>query len=314
MKCPECLQNHKYSQGMRCRCTYEFALDPKTDFYTDGRLLSAVKKASANDTLYFTFPQLTTTMAGMRPSLKMDAIFGFVILLVASGIVIGIPDGWFFGLVLAIFGGVGFVKGIRGHGKFDVPQLQRAVKKYQWEKTRFRFLLIDDGPLTEPPPDFAETDLYDYGVEGVLIVERPILVDLFVLNGFHAANRMLVVSQCGYPSYIVSQANQILSQQPNVPVYALHDATPAGASMVTQLKRSGIFELRDHRIVDLGLDTAKLSRTPRLQQFAIDGQVAIDHLKWNRLASGVAASATAGVALIDIIDQDPEAASTKSFG
>ena len=69
MKCPECSKNHKYMQGakgakfasMRCQCGYRFVINPKLPGnLTDGKLLTFIRKASANNTYYFTFNQLYT--------------------------------------------------------------------------------------------------------------------------------------------------------------------------------------------------------------------------------------------------------------
>ena len=51
--------------------------------------------------------------------------------------------------------------------------------------------MIETPRLGTPPPEFEEPDLYDYGVERILVVQHDLLVDLFVLNGLHAEQRML---------------------------------------------------------------------------------------------------------------------------
>lgn len=314
MKCPECSRNHKYSFGMTCGCGYRFVLDPKRDSFTDGKLLAAVRKASANETLYFTFPQLATTVAGMRPSKKPAIIIGTVMLLLAAifPFTLGLMSlPWTIGLGLT--GSVCLLSGLMGPGKLDIPHLRRMLEKYEAKKGAVSFLLRDDQPLANPPSDWAEQDLYDYGVEGILIVSRPILVDLFVMNGLHAANRVLVVSECGYPNYIVRNVNRILSEQPGVSVYALHDVSADGASMAARLRNSEIFHLIDHSITDLGIHKSDLERTPKLRQFESRGKVSVDHLRWSRLSSGVGTAIVGGVALVDVIGHDPEASSS-SFG
>lgn len=205
------------------------------------------------------------------------------------------------------------LQSVFGFGRLDPSKLNRAVDKYEANAKPCAFLLRDDRPLAEPPPDWPESDIYDYGVEGILIVGRPLLVDLFVLNGFHTENRMLVVSECGYPDYLVPHANRIVSEQPDVPVYVLHDSTPNGTQMARRLTVSRIFDLQGHAITDLGLGPDDVNRMRHLKKFAAGGSVEIDHLRWNRLCNGAAAAIVGGSTLVNVIDADPDG-SRLSFG
>lgn len=314
MKCPQCSVNHSYKSGMNCRCGYQFVLDPKRDGYTDGKLLAVVRKASAADTQYFTFPQLATAAVGLRKSLFPMMCWGLLLLIIAGALFFYAPNLFPIAGFLCFGGIVLLVSGIKGHGSLDVKQLRKAVEKYEAGKRPLTYLLRDDRPLAVPPVDWPEDDLYDYGVEGILVVERPILADLFVMNGQHAAHRILVVSECGYPEYIVPHVNRILDEQPSVPVFALHDASPSGATMVSRLKNSSVLNLFDHQITDLGMHSADLKRMPKLRQFESNGEVAIDHLAWGRLSSGLGVAMVGGMTLVDVIGQDPETSSMMSFG
>ena len=40
--------------------------------------------------------------------------------------------------------------------------------------------------LKKAPPEWKEPDIYDYGFERILVVQRDLLVDLFVKNNFHS--------------------------------------------------------------------------------------------------------------------------------
>jgi hypothetical protein len=53
----------------------------------------------------------------------------------------------------------------------------RIVKKWEEKKGALAGMLVKPS-LHQPPPEFQESDIYDYGVERIIIVERPILVDL----------------------------------------------------------------------------------------------------------------------------------------
>jgi len=292
-------------------------LDPKRDGYADGRIRAAFRKASAGETRYFTRNQLATEVAGMRPGVVNGKTVGGVL-------VIGSVALWFLDLaplVLCLFfGAIGvsefvssFLASLLGLGRLDTSKLNRAVDKYETNGKPCSFLLRDDRPLAEPPPEWSESDIYDYGVEGILILERPLLVDLFVLNGFHTEHRTLVVSECGYPEYIVPHANRILHEQPDVRVNVLHDSTREGMQMATRLVDSDVFELQGHKITDLGLNLDDVNQMPRLKKFGVSGGVEVDHLKWSKLSNGTAAAIVGGIALVDVMDTD-SAGSGMSFG
>lgn len=59
MKCPQCSHNHPRREGLVCgRCSYQFVFDKGVDAMTDSLFLALQRKASRNDTFYFTENQL----------------------------------------------------------------------------------------------------------------------------------------------------------------------------------------------------------------------------------------------------------------
>lgn len=124
--------------------------------------------------------------------------------------------------------------------------------------------------LHEPPPDFPEKDLFDYGVERIIIVERPLLVDLLVKNGFHIDQNALVFSRDGYPAYILQRARKMIKEVPSLPVYLLHDASEVGMAMSRKNK------LLRCTVVDLGIKPEHLEKMHflnalQLQEKGVEG-------------------------------------------
>ena len=311
MKCPGCSKNHKRSYGMTCGCGYKFALDPKVDKFADGRILAAARRASSNGTHYFTFPQMVTAARNLQRQSIGIAIFGGIMLLVAGALISVNRERVIFAEVLVLFGIVSLFSYALG-GSFNAERFQAALKTYEQAKRPLKFLLRNDGPLRTPPQEWVEGDIYDYGVEGILIVSRQILFDLLVLNGLHTTSRILIVSEGGYPNYIADHVNQVLKSQPDVPVFILHDADAQGAAMVSRLKRSDKFQLYHHAITDLGLHSQDLARMPNLRRFAKKDKVQIDYLNWGRLSAGIGVAISASTVLVDVIGRDPD--SYSSFG
>ncbi len=144
--------------------------------------------------------------------------------------------------------------------------------------------------LHDPPPQFQEEDLYDYGVERIIIVERPILVDLLVKNDFHADQKALIFSMDGYPSYIVEKAKKLLKNSPALPVYLLHDATEKGIKMHKKIRFS------DHQaVIDLGVFPEQIKNLSVLKPLRLkhkEFQAPLDVLPYAAL-SGLSAAAIA---------------------
>ena len=124
--------------------------------------------------------------------------------------------------------------------------------------------LITEPRLQTPPPEWQEPDIYDYGAERVLIVEHDLMVDLLVLNGFHAQEKALVLSKNGYPEYLVPRIQEALRASPDLPVFYLHDAAPFEASPVESLTRS-LPWLEGRQVIDLGLTMDDAKSLPALK-------------------------------------------------
>jgi hypothetical protein len=312
MKCPNCKINHPYKSGLICRCGYEFALDPKREGYADARILALVRQASGDGAHYYTKNQLATAASSKQGATIPMIITGIVLISVALVLFVFYRDVSMIGFFLMVAGCVLLAKGIANRS-FDKQKFLAAISKYESKKGALPKLLRPVDALKAPPPEWNEDDLYDYGVESILIVDRNIVVDQLVLNGHHAANRMLVVSEEGYPSYIVPHVKRILAEQPTIPVRVLHGVSRLGETMAERVKRSEKFCLQNHDILDLGLSCDQLARLPELQRHAVNGEVPIDHLPWARLSAGLTSALVAEHMLVDVIGRDPDA-SIMSFG
>lgn len=297
MRCPNCSNKHKRSEGQTCACGYTFTFNKQIDGITDGRFLAAAKAASALDTYYFTMNQFYTAFCRrMQQGLHPRAMLIIGLVLIGVGFIF-LPAA-FIGAVILIVAVYLFFKG---------PPPRRKLENYvaKWRRSGKELdRLIEQPRLHQPPPEWREPDIYDYGVEKILIVERDLLVDWFVLNGFHAEQRMLVLSESGYPDYLVPIARQLLRDHPELPVYILHDATEQGRKMVSRLKISQRLPVGDREIHDLGLHKEDVRRMKRLKPIAPrknDYEVPVDALSYALLAPAVATAMISGMTLHDLI-------------
>lgn len=253
MKCPKCQRNHRRKrEGMRCTCGYSFRLDPQVTM-PDSRFLALLKKASAGDTQRYTVRNLIAVHRSQllqeasknrKGCLGCSGVLALGSLLVAAS---GEPGA----LVVTLVGVLGSGVALLNKPPDAEAQVLSAVEA--WRKAGGELPgMLEEPSLHTPPPEAPEPDVFDYGVERVLVVDRDLLVDLFVLNGFHAQERALVISAGGYPQYLVPRLAQVLEQNPETPVYLLHDA---GSVISTAHLPEGA------RVIDLGF-TSQQSPPP----------------------------------------------------
>lgn len=310
MKCPACKSDHKRKYGFICTCGYMFVFDPKTDFFTDGKFHLMLLDASSGDTVYFTKNQLYTKFCKYC---KYNPT-GFIFLAVASLVI---------GLVLSIkmilwplsilFAGLS----IYNYSRYvpDKKKFESLLSKWLGASRKIE-KLITKPSLHNPPPDWNEKDIYDYGVDKILIVEQDIYVDLFVVNNFHANEKTLVIAESGYPEYLLPVANQALKESSELKVFFLHDSTRYGEGMLVRLINSDKFHFKGHKLIDIGLfadDVSKLKRLSAIKPKSTNYEVSLDCLPYSALEI-MAARAIFEEAPLRELFPSPESGDVGGFG
>jgi hypothetical protein len=247
--------------GMTCSCGYTFLFDPSVDGMTDKRFLALVKRASANDTYYFTLPQLEGRFMRLsRPSKVARGLWTLAL---------GGASAAFFatahpiaGIVFGIFGFISLLNFMVSlSGTTMTPgQMPAAVAKWTGSKGELERLLRQPA-LSQPPPDYVEADIY-------------------------------VLSENGYPGYLEKVANDILAQHPETPVFLLHDASTGGISMQDRLTGAGKLNIAQHRVIDLGLTPDDVRR---LFDVKVTGEFNLDMLPYRGLTNMVSMAMRQGV-------------------
>ena len=116
-------------------------------------------------------------------------------------------------------------------------------------------------------------------VEGVIVVSRDILVDLFVLNHLHTKVNILIVSESGYPKCVHPQVDTFLTDNPNAKIGVLHDVEKTPEKMLLRIVERE--EFRKRSIVVSGTTGTRLDGVQI--EFA-------DQLEWDELSMRVAGS------------------------
>ena len=322
MKCPQCDAQHRASAGMRCRCGYRFCFNPKSNKslgITDGKFAAAISLASQNDTSYFTSNQLYAAyikkfkLGGPSPIVQSVIMIVLGIGFTVTGLlaILGIP--------LVVIGVIRLLWNL----VFPKPPKQSRQNFQllidQWLKAGKPIpKMITEPRLHQPPPNWSENDIYDYGAEKILVVQRDLLVDLFVLNNQHAEQRMLVVAESGYPNYIASRANELLQQRRDLPVYVIHDATLEGMSMVTRLRSPGHWlNLGDRKLIELGFspeDFKTMKRTRDYDEHQVDRHLPVDALLWAPLVANMGYCFTHQIPMHELFQERQLRDDTGSYG
>ena len=283
MKCPKCSYNQRATAGQICgQCQYRFTFNPKTDGMTDGRWLALINSVSGSGTYHFTANQLFTTHCRKSGKSRAKGCFaqlfiGLFLAVWVPGFASGISDSTdhSFGAVflriglLMLFGWL-LVRNNRNPGVKNAADHQEFARQMaRWEADHPSEKLLTEPTLHQPPPEWSEGDIYDYGVEGLLIVDEDRLVDLLVLNGFHAEQRCAVISKTGYPSYVLPHVKKSLKARSNMPVFVLHAATIEGRKLPYIVKDLDL-GVTDHPVIDLGWSSGDFLQVSKLQLFDVD--------------------------------------------
>lgn len=246
---------------MVCKsCSYKFFFDPQKDKLTpsvslhDNRFKAIINHASANDTYYFTPNQLFSSARHISRESKIGCIIISVVILAAGAV--GIAAGITVLLLFAILiGFVVFVAGIISFFRGSRPKRKtwdRFVKYWEDEVQPIP-RLIQSPALSDPPPDWKEDDIYDYGVSGIILCDRKETVDWLVLNQLNTQTNTLILTTKGYPDYLQKIAKDLLENQPDLNVYLLHGPETAAESLINHCF------LPISNVTDLGVDQATLS-------------------------------------------------------
>ncbi len=273
MKCPRCSSNHRRRQeGMRCSCGYLFVFDPQSDVMRDNRMYRLVNKVSANDTRYFTQNLLYGSL------LRQPTVNGgcFIAALIFSLLLIGVPflfaswneldDGRvsvFFGLPLLFVTCLAYW--LQRFAKpMSFNDFSLAFSRWQQYSDLKSDKFIDTPSLHNPPPTWKEGDIYQYGVEKVIILDNDLSVDLWIKNNEHVNQKALILSADGYPSYLIGQLRIILQQQPNIEIFSLHGLRTTRHREAMRFQKATGINLEDHNFIDLGFNKKQIQSSKQL--------------------------------------------------
>ncbi|WP_152964657.1 hypothetical protein [Limnoraphis robusta] len=134
-----------------------------------------------------------------------------------------------------------------------------AVQNYfdiwiqEWERINGKIVKL------LPPPEYKievsiNSDVSTYSFDRLIVCESADIAQFLIANNFHFEKNCAILSIDGYPQNIFNTVMQMLRRNPNLWVYAVHDCTPKGVSIVHQLRTSDQW-FRDSNVtmIDIGI-------------------------------------------------------------
>jgi hypothetical protein len=297
MKCPRCSHQHKKKLGPICgRCERSFVFFGDSRM-TDGRFANLVKQASGNGTYFFTERQLCSEwfakMRGTPSSFwKILGVVGTVTGLTSLALpeISWLPWIGFGGLLVLALQMV----------KVSAPEQRIFDAQFaKWSSAEPMEGLLRGCALDSPPPEWNEPQMLDVGVEALLVVDDPLLVDFFVLNQAHTEHRVLVVSSHGYPDYILPAVKRVMETQPDVPVCYLHGTGVTAEELRQRLNAKVSMAAGVHR--DLGWNWEEASNSGRVRKAGHDKapEIALDWLPPKKLMEGLGRALSTEVRFVE---------------
>ncbi|NWJ44364.1 MAG: hypothetical protein HXX08_00650 [Chloroflexi bacterium] len=108
-------------------------------------------------------------------------------------------------------------------------------------------------------------DLHLYSFDRLLVVDNAEIADMLLANNFHTETNTPVVSIDGYPQDVFRNVMEMVRRNPNLKVFALHDASVEGCLLPLRLREDPAwFPQPNIAVIDLGLRPRQLASLPNL--------------------------------------------------
>ncbi len=191
---------------------------------------------------------------------KFLQISGIVILIV--GILVSLPANSFPLFITSVISGMLsiYFGTLQKRHLIDAPEtvainqdlFQNWVNR--WQQINGAIANLLPLPRQQITPANINPDITAYSFDRVVVCDRAEIAQLLIANNFHFENNCAVLSITGYPENIFSTVMEMLRCNPDLKVYALHDASPRGLNLINHLRTSPNWFLNtDATIYDLGL-------------------------------------------------------------
>jgi hypothetical protein len=252
MKCIKCqtdnkLKERKETNGKCKNCKHPFTFDPKiSDAFTDAYFAKALAAISVNDSLYFTPRQFFYFFNARKYATKYGSIGCLFLALAVAAFILGLAfNAGLLYLVFPLLLGTAialFLPPVQRWFRAKYPKKIKA-DAHQVSEWLGRWM-ANNGTLAKllPPPEKRlvptklSQEITAYSFDRAVICDNDHVAHFLIANNFHFENNCAVLSVNGYPSSIFETVMEMLHRNPELKVYALHDASPLGVQLVHRLR------------------------------------------------------------------------------
>jgi len=199
--------------------------------------------------------------ASRKASARNLQRLGVVILVVGISASLFVLDSFPVFSIVVILGLLSIFLGTRQLGKVEnIPQqflfpstdLDSWLTKWQQINGKVDKVLIS--AQQQIAPTSINPDITAYSFDRLVVCDSANMAQLLIANNFHFENNCAILSITGYPQSIFNTTMEMLRRNPDLKVYAIHDCSPKGVSLVHHLRTSENWFLNSNvTIIDLGL-------------------------------------------------------------
>ena len=145
---------------------------------------------------------------------------------------------------------------------FLVNQTQSDEWLRRWQTANGALEKLLPAPRQEALPASIDPEVSAYSFDRAIICDSDEIAQFLIANNVHFENNCAILSISGYPQSIFDTVIEMLRRNADLKVYALHDANPAGVSLVHQLRTSpNWFVNQQVTIFDLGISPRQILET-----------------------------------------------------
>ena len=145
---------------------------------------------------------------------------------------------------------------------FFVNAAQSDEWLQRWQTVNGTVEKLLPAPRQEALPASIDPEVSTYSFDRAIICDNDEIAQFLIANNVHFENNCAILSISGYPQSIFDTVIEMLRRNADLKVYALHDANPAGVSLVHQLRTSpNWFANQQVTIFDLGISPRQILET-----------------------------------------------------
>ncbi|WP_333068569.1 MULTISPECIES: hypothetical protein [unclassified Microcoleus] len=203
-----------------------------------------------------------------RTNAKNLQILGVIILVmgISGSLIFNYFPGYIVAITLGLFSywlGLSQKKRPQITGEiFIVNQAQSDKWLQDWQRVNGTLEKLLPAPRQEALPATIDREVSVYSFDRAIICDSDEIAQFLIANNVHFENNCAILSISGYPQSIFNTVIEMLRRNADLKVYALHDANPAGVSLVHQLQTSpNWFANQAVTILDLGISPRQILAT-----------------------------------------------------